>query len=172
MRKISVLLAVILVMAFPVLADINQNAGLSSGGPVGNNLVGKNVVEVSITQSAWNYGKGNIDQDIVVDITGNIQKISQDDNLVLISDPAYEFDVNNTMKGLNLIRLNLFQYANNSNSGNVAQRINALTAGNIQLLEQSIDISMVPLVENDEQNWVENVENATAENATAGNSTE
>ncbi len=173
MSKISVLLAVILVMAFPVLADINQNAGLSSGGTVGNNLVGKNIVEVSIAQEAWNYGKGNINQDIEVDITGNIQTISQDDNLVLISDPAYEFDVNNTMKGLNIIRLDLSQYANNSNSGNVAQRINALMAGNIQLLEQSIDISMVPWVENNEQqNWVENVENATAENATAGNSTE
>lgn len=163
MSKISVLLAVILVMAFPVLADINQNAGLSSGKSANNNLHGQNAVEVSIAQEAWNYGKGDINQDIEVDISGNIQKISQDDNLVLISDPAYTFDVNNTMKGFNLLRLDLSQYANNSNSGNVEQRINALMAGNIQLLEQSIDITTVPWVENNEQNWVENT---TAENST------
>ncbi len=167
MSKISVLLAVILVMAFPVLADINQNAGLSNKGSVGNNLRGQNAVEVSIAQEAWNYGSGDINQDINVDVTGNIQTLSQDDSLVLISDPSDVFEVNNTMKGLNLIRLDLFQYANNSNSGNVAQSINARMAGNIQLLEQSIDISMIPLAENNEQqNWVENVENATAGNST------
>jgi hypothetical protein len=173
-RKISALLAVILVMAFPVLADINQNAGLSSGKSVGNNLHGQNAVEVSIAQEAWNYGSGDINQDINVDVTGNIQTISQDDNLVLISDPAYAFDVNNTMKGLNLIRLDLSQYANNSDSGSVGQSINVLMAGNIQVLEQNIDITMIPWMENNEQNWVENAtaENATAENASVENTTE
>ena len=157
MRKISVLLAVILVMAFPVLADINQNAGLSSGGSVNNNLHGKNAVVVSVAQEAWNYGSGDINQDLDVHVTGNIQTISQDDNLVLISDPANASDVNNTMTGLNIIRLDLSQYANNSGSGNIAQSINAQMAGNIQVIEQNIDITLGPLAENNEQNWVENI---------------
>lgn len=156
MRKISALLAVILVTAFPVLADINQNAGLSSGKSANNNLHGQNAVEVSVAQEAWNYGSGDINQDINVHVTGNIQTLSQDDSLVLISDPSYGFDVNNTMKGLNLIRLDLSQFANNSDSGNVAQSINVLMNNNIQLLEQNIDVTLVPL-ENNEQNWVENI---------------
>jgi hypothetical protein len=158
MRKISVLLAVILVMAFPVLADINQNAGLSSGRSVDNNLNGKNAVVVSVAQEAWNYGSGDINQDLDVHVTGNIQTISQDDDLVLISsDPANATDVNNTMKGLNVIRLDLSQYANNSGSGNIAQRMNALMAGNIQAIEQDIDVTLGPWVDNNEQNWVENI---------------
>jgi hypothetical protein len=154
--KISVLLAVILVMAFPVHADINQNAGLSSGGSVGNNLHGQNAVEVSVAQEAWNYGSGDINQDLDIHVTGNIQTISQDDNFVLISDPAYAFDVNNTMKGLNTIRLDLSQYANNSDSGNIAQSMNVLMANNIQVIEQNIDITLGPWLDNNEQNWVEN----------------
>ena len=158
MRKISVLLAVILVMAFPVLADINQNAGLSSGRSVDNNLNGKNAVVVSVAQEAWNYGSGDINQDLDIHVTGNIQTISQDDDLVLISsDPANATDVNNTMKGLNVIWLDLSQYANNSGSGNIAQRMNALMAGNIQVIDQDIDVTLGPLVDNNEQNWVENI---------------
>lgn len=157
MRKITALLAVILVMAFPVLADINQNAGLSSGGSAGNNLQGQNAVEVSVAQEAWNYGSGDINQDLDVHITGNIQAISQDDSLVLISDPAYAFDVNNTMMGLNIIRLDLSQYANNSDSGSIAQSMNVLMANNIQVIEQNIDITLGTWLENIEQNWVENI---------------
>ncbi len=156
MRRISALLAVILVMAFPVLADINQNAGLSSGKSLGNNLHGQNAVEISVAQEAWNYGSGDINQDLDVHVTGNIQTISQDDNFVLISDPAYAFDVNNTMKGLNIIRLDLSQYANNSDSGNIAQSMNVLMANNIQVIEQNIDITLGPWLENNEQNRVEN----------------
>jgi hypothetical protein len=68
----------------------------------------------------------------------------------------------------------LSQYANNSDSGNVAQSINVLMAGNIQVLEQNIDITMIPWMENNEQNWVENAtaENATAENTSVENTTE
>ncbi len=166
MRKISALLAVILVMAFPVLADINQNAGLSSGKSVSNNLHGQNAVEVSIAQEAWNYGSGDINQDIDVRVAGNIQTLSQDDSLVLISDPAYAFDINNSMKGLNLIRLDLSQHANNSGSGNIVQSINVVMDNNIQLLDQNIDITMVPWVENNEQSWVENTTGENTTNAT------
>ncbi len=163
MRKISVLLAVILVMAFPVLADVNQNAGLSSGRSVGNNLHGQNALVVSVTQEAWNYGSGDINQNMDVHVAGNIQTISQDDSLALISDPAYAYDVNNSMKGLNFIRLDLNQRANSSGSGNIVQSINVAMDNNIQLLDQDIGITMIPWVENDEQ---PQVENTTVENTT------
>lgn len=129
MKEVSTLLAVILILAVPVLADINQKA----------NLNGDNIIEVDIKQTAWNYGSGDIYQDISTHVTGNYQKLSQD-STVLISGSDHGFDINNTMKGMNLIVIDLEQYGNNSGSGNINQHIDVLVDSNVQILDQDITV--------------------------------
>jgi hypothetical protein len=140
MIKISALLTVILLITVPALADINQKARIDGG----------NLIDIKVSQEAWNYGSGNINQDIAVSVVGNNQFMYQD-SFVDILDPDYTGDdntiINNTMTGLNLIRIDLSQYANNTNSGNVAQNINVDVTGNNQFIYQYVDIS----------EWVENI---------------
>src|SRR5574341_372380 len=102
MRKILAVLAIILILAVPVIADINQKA----------KLTGDNTVEIKVKQTAWNYGSGDINQDIGVLVKGNYQMVSQD-SLVLISDSDYADNINNTMNGTNLIILNLDKFKKN-----------------------------------------------------------
>ncbi|MCZ7398169.1 MAG: hypothetical protein O8C62_00545 [Candidatus Methanoperedens sp.] len=132
MRKISALLAVILLITVPVLADINQKASIDGG----------NLIDIKVNQEAWNYGSGNINQDIAVSVTGNNQNMYQY-SFVDIQDSNYTDDItitNTTLKGLNLIRIDLSQYANNTNSGNVSQNINAVVTGNNQFIYQYVDV--------------------------------
>ncbi|KCZ72053.1 hypothetical protein ANME2D_01454 [Candidatus Methanoperedens nitroreducens] len=133
MKKILTTLAIILLLIVPAVADINQNARLR----------GENMVLVSVNQEAWNYGSGNINQDIGIHVTGNHQIIDQDSRLVLMNsslvlDPDYAVDINNTMKGLNRIVIDLDQYGNNSGSGSIAQGIEVLVDDNVQILDQEI----------------------------------
>ena len=131
MRGILVLLTVLLILTIPVLADTNQKAKLN----------GDNVLEIKVKQTAWNFGDGNINQDISVRATGNYQMVSQD-NLVLISDSDYTGNINNTMNGTNLIRLNLDQFAKNTGSGDTAQGIEVTVEGNVQFLDQDIIVAV------------------------------
>ncbi|GEM_PF-1411496 len=133
MKKILMMLAVILILMVPAVADINQNA----------NLRGENMVLVRVDQVAWNYGSGDINQDIGIHVTGNYQMIDQDSKLVLMNsslvlDPDYAADINNTIKGLNRIVIDLDQYGNNSGSGSIAQGIEVLVDDNVQILDQDI----------------------------------
>ncbi|MCX9012885.1 MAG: hypothetical protein OIN66_17425 [Candidatus Methanoperedens sp.] len=124
-------MAVTLILVAPALADINQKS----------KMTGDNVIDIKVKQTAWNYGSGNINQDINVFATGNYQMISQD-NIVLISDPDYAGDINNTMNGVNLIRLNLDQYSRNMGRGNVAQGIDVAIEGNVQILDQNVILAI------------------------------
>ena len=142
MRKILALLSVLLVAAFPVLADINQNANMNGGTDGGNikknsDLLGGNLIVVKIDQEAWNYGSGDINQDIDISVTGNIQMLDQYDD-VMIADPDFEGDINNTIKGFNLIKINIDQYGKNIASGNISQGIYVEIEGNIQNLDQEV----------------------------------
>lgn len=132
MKKIVAFLVVLLLLAAPALADIRQRA----------NLNGDNVMEISVDQTAWNYNSGNIKQDVNVLVTGNYQDIDQD-SIVLIggslaSDPEYTGKINNTMNGLNIIRVDLNQYGNNSGSGTLVQGIGILVSDNMQKIDQDI----------------------------------
>lgn len=143
MRKISALLAVILLITVPVLADINQKASIDGG----------NLIDIKVNQEAWNYGSGNINQDIAISVIGNSQFMYQyslyQDSFVDILDPDTDNAmINNTMSGLNLIRIDLSQYANNTNSGIVSQSINGVITGNNQFIYQYVDIAEL---------WVENI---------------
>lgn len=143
MRKISALLAVILLITVPVLADINQKASVDGG----------NLIDIKVSQEAWNYGSGNINQDIAISVIGNSQFIYQyslyQDSFVDILDPDTDNAmINSTMSGLNLIRIDLSQYANNTNSGIVSQSINGVITGNNQFIYQYVDIA---------EPWVENI---------------
>ncbi len=142
MRKILVLLSVLLLAAFPVLADINQNANLNGGTDGGNikknsDLYGGNLIVVKVDQEAWNYGSGDINQDLDISVTGNIQMLDQYDD-VMIADPDFEGDINNTIKGFNLIKIDVNQYGKNLNSGNISQGIFVEIEGNIQNLDQEV----------------------------------
>ncbi|SNQ62139.1 hypothetical protein [Candidatus Methanoperedens nitratireducens] len=132
MKKILVVLGVILILTIPALADVGQKARLN----------GENAVIVKVDQIAWNYGSGDINQDMSVQVTGNYQMIDQDSMTLLggslISDSDYSAFVNNTMKGRNVIRIDLDQYGNNSGSGSIGQSINVLVDNNVQTLSQDI----------------------------------
>ncbi len=132
MKKILAVLGVILILTIPALADVSQRASLN----------GENAVVVKVDQIAWNYGSGDINQDISVQVTGNYQMIDQDSitliNGSLIPDLNYSGVVNNTMKGRNIIRVDLNQYGDNSGNGNIVQSINVLVDNNMQRLDQNI----------------------------------
>ncbi len=131
MLKVFIALAVILILIMPALADVNQKAKVAGG----------NVLDIKVKQTAWNYGSGSIKQDTDVLATGNVQKLSQDSQ-VLISDSDYDGNINNTMNGINLIILNLDQYSKNMAQGNVAQGIEVTIEGNVQLLDQDIILNI------------------------------
>ncbi len=129
--KIIAALAFILITAsalsLPVHADINQKADLNGG----------NAAVVKVNQEAWNYGSGNVNQYTGVVVSGNIQMLDQD-NVVVIADP--DATVNNTMNGVNLIKVDLNQNAENHGTGNIAQGIEVTVEGNIQITDQSINV--------------------------------
>ncbi|SNQ62566.1 hypothetical protein [Candidatus Methanoperedens nitratireducens] len=130
MMKIIAVLAFILTasaLSFPVNADINQKA----------DLIGGNAAVVKVKQEAWNYGSGNVNQYTDVLVSGNIQILDQD-NVVVITDP--DVMVNNTINGINLIIVDLNQGAENHGSGNVSQGIEVAVEGNIQILNQDINV--------------------------------
>ena len=132
MKKILAMLGVILILTIPALAEVSQKAKLN----------GENAVEVQVDQVAWNYVSGDIKQDISVQVTGNYQMMDQNSITVmdgsLIPDTNYSGFVNNTIKGRNIIRVDLNQYGNNSGSGNMAQGINVLVDDNMQKLDQNV----------------------------------
>ncbi len=129
--KVFIALAVILILIMPAFADVNQKAKVAGG----------NVMDIKVKQTAWNYGSGSIKQDTDVLATGNVQKLSQDSQ-VLISDSDYDGNINNTMNGINLIILDLDQYSKNMGQGNVAQGIEVTIEGNVQLLDQDIILNI------------------------------
>ncbi len=131
MLKVFIVLAVILILTLPALADANQKA----------KVAGDNVMDIKVKQTAWNYGSGSIKQDVDVLATGNVQKLSQDSQ-VLISDSDYNGNINNTMNGVNLIILDLDQYSKNMAQGDVAQGIEVTIEGNVQLLDQDIILNI------------------------------
>jgi hypothetical protein len=132
MKKILAMLGMILILTIPALAEVSQKAKLN----------GENAVEVKVDQVAWNYGSGDLKQDISVQVTGNYQMMDQNSITVmdgsLIPDTNYSGFVNNTIKGRNIIRVDLNQYGNNSGSGNMAQGINVLVDDNMQKLDQNV----------------------------------
>lgn len=132
MREILAVLVVILILTVPALADVGQRARLN----------GENAVEVRVDQVAWNYDSGDIKQDISVHVTGNYQMMDQDSITLidgsLIPNTNYSGYVNNTIKGRNVIRVDLNQYGTNSGSGSIAQGINVLVDDNIQKLDQDV----------------------------------
>lgn len=131
MMKIIAALAFILITAsalsFPVNADINQKADLNGG----------NAAVVKVKQEAWNYGSGNVNQYTGVLVSGNIQTLDQD-SAVVITDP--DVIVNNTMNGINLIIVDLNQDAKNHGSGDISQGIEVTVEGNIQIMNQGINV--------------------------------
>lgn len=132
MKTILIVLGVILILTIPALADVGQKARLN----------GENAVIVKVDQIAWNYGSGDINQDMSVQVTGNYQRIDQDSMTLLggslISDSDYSAFVNNTMKGRNIIWIDLDQHGNNSGSGSIGQSINVLVDNNVQTVNQDI----------------------------------
>lgn len=133
MKRISVMLAVVIIMAIPVLANIDQKATLNGETSAESN--------VEVDQVAWNHGRGNISQDIGINITGNEQILEQDGTVVIL-DPDYADDINNTIKGHNLIKIDLSQYGNNKGSGNIDQGIKILVENNIQMLDQRSNVEI------------------------------
>lgn len=144
MKTISVLLAVVMIMAIPVLADIDQKATLSGEDNVES--------KVKVDQVAWNYDRGNISQDMGINISGNYQILDQDGS-VLILDSDYADDINNTIKGHNLIKIDLSQYGKNTGSGDIDQGIKILVENNMQMLDQN---SMVVISASDYTGHVNN----------------
>ena len=130
MRVLSVLV-MLMILATPALADTNQKA----------KMTGDNIMEIKVKQVAWNYGSGDINQNIDVLVTGNYQMVSQD-SLVLISDSDYTGNINNTMNGTNLISLNLDQFAKNTGSGKTIQGIEVKIEGNVQILDQDVIVTI------------------------------
>lgn len=120
MRKVIALLLVTLMLSVPAFANVDQKASIS----------GENAVVVKVNQEAWNYGSGNINQNLGVHVTGNTQLMDQES---VIIDAG---DINSTIKGMNLIKIDLDQYGNNTGSGNIVQGINVLVDNNIQILDQ------------------------------------
>ncbi|HEY9204280.1 MAG TPA: hypothetical protein VIO58_00030 [Candidatus Methanoperedens sp.] len=123
---IATMLPILLIAATPVLGDANQKATLNGG----------NAAVVKVSQVAWNLGDGDISQNIDVRVAGNYQRIDQD-SLVIISDD-YEGNINNTINGINLIKVDLDQYSKNMGNGKVSQGIEVAIEGNIQVLDQGI----------------------------------
>jgi hypothetical protein len=124
MKKILVLMA-IMIFAIPVLADINQKADFDGG----------NIISVKVSQIAFNYGSGDINQYMNVDVSNNIQ-MSDQDSIVVIVDNDFEGNVTTNLKGINLIKLDLDQFANNTASGNISQGIEVQIEGNMNILDQ------------------------------------
>jgi hypothetical protein len=141
MRKQILVVLVIMILAAPVLADVNQQATLNGGDnvKVKSNVNGANQINIKINQEAWNIGPGDINQDIGVHVTGNVQILNQD-SILVITDP--ELGVNNEMKGVNLINVDLNQYGNNSNTGNVSQGIDLLIDNNVEVLNQDVIVTV------------------------------
>ncbi len=137
MRKEILVILLIMILAAPVLADVNQQATLNGGNNVAvkSKLTGENQIKIKINQEAWNMGPGDINQDIGVHVTGNIQILDQD-SIMVISD--HDLNVNNSMIGVNLISVDVNQYGNNSNSGNISQGINLLIDNNVATLDQDV----------------------------------
>lgn len=133
MRRILAVLAVILIAALPVFADINQKADLK----------GANIIDIKVGQTAWNFGSGNIDQNIKADVGGIVQLIDQD-SVVFITDPDSAGNINNTLHGVNLIRFDLDQYSKNYASGNVSQYIELEVEGIVQRLDQDARVFIMP----------------------------
>jgi hypothetical protein len=127
MRNISMLFVLLIIAATPVLADVNQKA----------DLTGENAIEIKVGQTAWNYGNGDIYQNIGVDVIGNYQVLTQD-SIVMIGDSEYDGDINNTINGLNMIRVDLDQFAESHGSGITGQGIDILVSQNIQDLDQEV----------------------------------
>jgi len=134
--KILAILA-ILILSAPVLADVNQQASLNGGNnaQVKSSLDGENQIQIKINQEAWNMGSGDINQDIGIHVTGNVQILDQD-SIMVLSDP--ELDVNNEMIGINLISVDLNQYGSNSDTGNLSQGIDLLIDNNVAILNQDV----------------------------------
>ncbi|KCZ72047.1 hypothetical protein ANME2D_01448 [Candidatus Methanoperedens nitroreducens] len=120
-----------MILAIPVLADIDQKA----------KMTGDNVIEINIKQTAWNYGSGDVNQYIDVFASGNYQMVSQD-SIILISDSDHSSNISNNMNGTNLVILNLDQYTKNMGSGNVAQGIEVTIEDNIQMLDQDVIVAI------------------------------
>jgi hypothetical protein len=139
MKRIIILLLVILSLSLPVLADVNQQASLNgeNNNKIKSNPDGENQINIKINQEAWNMGAGDINQDIGVHVTGNVQLLNQD-SIIVLSDP--ELDINNEMIGINLIRIDLNQYGNNADKGNISQGIDLLIDHNLQILDQDVII--------------------------------
>ena len=127
MRRIIVLLLVFISLISPVMGDVNQSADLTGG----------NTVKIKAVQQAWNFGSGDINQDLDVLVTGNIQMVDQD-SIGLIHDAEDNVNINNEMKGFNLIVVDLIQYAKNKGSGDTDQNIGIKVSGNIQMIDQDI----------------------------------
>ena len=134
MKRILALVLVVMIMVIPVLATIDQKATLNGDKDA------KSRVEVD--QVSWNYGNGNISQNIGINITGNEQILEQDGTVVIL-DSDYADDINNTIKGHNFIKIDLSQYGKNTGSGDINQGINILVENNFQMLDQrsSVEIS-------------------------------
>lgn len=137
MRRIIIMLLIVLSLSLPVLADVNQQATLNGGNndKVKSDMNGENQIKIKINQEAWNMSPGDINQDIGVHVTGNVQLLGQDIIMVL-SDS--ELEVNNEMIGINLISVDLNQYGNNTNTGDIRQGIDLLIDNNVQMLDQDI----------------------------------
>ncbi len=137
MRKKILVMLVILILAGPVLADVNQQATLNGENnvKVKSSLTGENQIKIKINQEAWNMGPGDITQDIGVHVTGNVQLLDQD-SIMVLSDS--ELDVNNEMIGVNLISVDLNQYGSNSETGDISQGINLLIDNNVAMLNQDV----------------------------------
>lgn len=133
MKRISVLIAVVMIMAIPVLANIDQKATLNGETSGESN--------VDVDQVAWNYGSGNISQNIGINITGNEQILEQDGTVVIL-DSDYADDINNTINGHNLIKIDLSQYGKNTGSGDIDQGIKILVENNFQMLDQRSNVEI------------------------------
>lgn len=138
-KIIPLLVVVILFIAVPALADINQKANINGASK------GENVIQVSVKQNAYNYGSGNINQNVGVHASGNFQSLDQDNSVVVLGDLA---DVNSTITGINLIKIDLEQYGNNTGPGNTAQGIDVVVENNVQYLDQDTSIVLMPWLSN------------------------
>ncbi len=129
MRIILTLLALTLFLTVPVFADVNQKANLNGERSVDS--------DVNVKQTAWNEGSGNINQDINVSLKGNkqVENMLDQDGIVLIGSD-YEGNVNDTIKGRNLIKIDLSQYGKNTGSGNIDQGLDVKVEDNIQIMYQ------------------------------------
>lgn len=124
MKKILALL-VVLIAAYPALADINQKADLNGG----------NAIIVEVKQVAYNYGSGDINQDANVRVSGNLMMADQN-SLAVLWDSNYAGNITNNLNGVNLVKVDLFQYGNNIGSGDIYQGIEVEVEGNLQILDQ------------------------------------